>query len=201
MDCIAHQVPLSFTISQSLLKFMSTESAMPSEHLIFYHPLLFLESEALRCPKIHTPKAPAHWVGMSNPAILWDRWEKAELGASLWSAGRPATRSCPHRGDTSSSTSWWLQPAWHTAPHLPPEGSWSQAGPPVWGLCPGPVCSLCSAPWVQAATLPPVLPGPRPGGLTQGNKQPSWCLLCSRISAVNSGVLWISLGESPCLLY
>ena len=160
MDCIAHQVLLSFTISQSLLKFMSTESAMPSEHLIFCHPLLFLESEALRRPKIHTPKAPAHWVGMSSPAILWDRWEKAELGTSLWSAGRPATRSRPHRGDTSSSTSWWLQPAWRTVPHLPPEGSWSQAGPPVWGLCPGPICSPCSAPWVQAATLPPVLPGP-----------------------------------------
>ncbi|CAI9157734.1 unnamed protein product [Rangifer tarandus platyrhynchus] len=31
---------LSFTISWSLLKFMSTESVMPSNHLIFCHPLL-----------------------------------------------------------------------------------------------------------------------------------------------------------------
>ena len=31
----AHQASLSFTISQSLLKLMSTESVMPSNHLIF----------------------------------------------------------------------------------------------------------------------------------------------------------------------
>ena len=39
-----HQVSLSFTISQSLLKFMSTESVMPSNHLFLYHPLLLLPS-------------------------------------------------------------------------------------------------------------------------------------------------------------
>ena len=41
---IAHQASLSFTISQSLLKLMSTESMMPSNHLILCHPLLFLSS-------------------------------------------------------------------------------------------------------------------------------------------------------------
>ena len=35
---------LSFPISQSLLKLMSTESVMPSKHLILCHPLLFLLS-------------------------------------------------------------------------------------------------------------------------------------------------------------
>ena len=35
---------LSFTISQSLLKFMSTESVMLSNHLIFSHLLLLLPS-------------------------------------------------------------------------------------------------------------------------------------------------------------
>ena len=34
----AHQVSLSLTISQSLPKFMSTESVIPSNHLILYHP-------------------------------------------------------------------------------------------------------------------------------------------------------------------
>ena len=34
------QASLSFTISQSLLKFMSIESVMPSNHLILCHPLL-----------------------------------------------------------------------------------------------------------------------------------------------------------------
>ena len=36
----AHQAFLSFTISQSLLKLMSIESVMPSNHLILCHPLL-----------------------------------------------------------------------------------------------------------------------------------------------------------------
>ena len=40
----AHQASLSFTISQSLLRFMSTESVMLSNHLILCFPLLFLPS-------------------------------------------------------------------------------------------------------------------------------------------------------------
>ena len=36
----AHQASLSFTISWSLLKFMSIESVMPSNHLILCRPLL-----------------------------------------------------------------------------------------------------------------------------------------------------------------
>ena len=36
------QASLSFTISQSLLKFMSIELVMPSNHLIFCYPLLLL---------------------------------------------------------------------------------------------------------------------------------------------------------------
>ena len=40
----AHQASLSFTISRSLLKLMSIESVMPSNHLIFCYHLLFLPS-------------------------------------------------------------------------------------------------------------------------------------------------------------
>ena len=40
----AHQAPLSFTISWSLLKFVSIESVMPSNHLILCLPLLLLPS-------------------------------------------------------------------------------------------------------------------------------------------------------------
>ena len=40
----AHQASLSFTISRSLLKFMSIESVMSSNHLILCHPLLLLPS-------------------------------------------------------------------------------------------------------------------------------------------------------------
>ena len=40
----ARQASLSFTISWSLLKFMSAGSVMPSNHLILYRPLLLLPS-------------------------------------------------------------------------------------------------------------------------------------------------------------
>ena len=38
----AHQTSLSFTVSWSLLKLMSIEPVMPSNHLILCHPLLLL---------------------------------------------------------------------------------------------------------------------------------------------------------------
>ena len=40
----AHQASLSFTIFQSLHKYMSIESMMPSNHLILCYPLLLLQS-------------------------------------------------------------------------------------------------------------------------------------------------------------
>ena len=40
----AHQASLSITNSQNLLKLMSIESVMPSNHLILCHPLLLLPS-------------------------------------------------------------------------------------------------------------------------------------------------------------
>ena len=40
----AHQASLSITNSRSLLKLMTIESVMPSNHLILCHPLLFLPS-------------------------------------------------------------------------------------------------------------------------------------------------------------
>ena len=41
---VAHQASLSFTISWSVLKLMSIESVMPSNHVILCHPLLLLAS-------------------------------------------------------------------------------------------------------------------------------------------------------------
>ena len=43
MDCTC-QASLSFSISQSLLRFMSIELVMPSNHLVLCHPLLLLSS-------------------------------------------------------------------------------------------------------------------------------------------------------------
>ena len=60
----AHQASLSFTISQSLLKLMFTESAMPSSHLILCHPLLLMPSIF---PSIKV---------FSNQSALRIRWPK-----------------------------------------------------------------------------------------------------------------------------
>ena len=59
----AHQASLSFTISQSLFKFMSIQSLMPSNHLILCHPLLL--------PSIF----PSIRV-FSNESALLIRWPK-----------------------------------------------------------------------------------------------------------------------------
>ena len=64
-----HELPnthasLSFTISESLLKLMSTEWVMPSNHLILHHPLLLLSLII-----------PSHRV-LSNLLALCIRWPK-----------------------------------------------------------------------------------------------------------------------------
>ena len=60
----AHQASLSITNSRSLLKLMSIESVMPSNHLILYHPLLLLPSIF---PRIRV---------FSNESALCMRWPK-----------------------------------------------------------------------------------------------------------------------------
>ena len=60
----ACQASLSFTIYQSLLKFMSTESVMPSKHLVLCHPLLLPPSVF---PSIRV---------FSNESVLQIRWPK-----------------------------------------------------------------------------------------------------------------------------
>ena len=63
-ETAAHQAPLSFTISQSLLKFMSIKSVMLSNHFILCHPLLLLPSIF---PSIRV---------VSNESVLRIRWPK-----------------------------------------------------------------------------------------------------------------------------
>ena len=60
----AHQASLSITNSQSLLKLISIELVMPSNHLILCRPLLFLSSIF---PSIRV---------FSNESLLWIRWPK-----------------------------------------------------------------------------------------------------------------------------
>ena len=58
----AHQASLSFAVSQSLLKLMSIESVMPSNHLILCHPLLPSIFPSIRV--------------FSNESVLHTRWPK-----------------------------------------------------------------------------------------------------------------------------
>ena len=60
----ARQASLSFTISQSLLKLMSIELVMPSNHLTLYHPLVLLLSVF---PSIRV---------FSSESVLHTRWPK-----------------------------------------------------------------------------------------------------------------------------
>ena len=60
----ARQASLSITNSRSLLKLMSIESVMPSNHLILCHPLLLLPSIF---PSIRV---------LSNESVLRVRWPK-----------------------------------------------------------------------------------------------------------------------------
>ena len=73
LSCVQHfvipwtaacQASLSFTISQGLLKLMSIESVMRSNHLILCHPLLLLPSIF---PSIRV---------FSNESVLRIRWPK-----------------------------------------------------------------------------------------------------------------------------
>ena len=66
----ARQVSLSITNSQSLLKLMSIESVMPSNHLIHCRPFLFLPSVL---PIIRV---------FSNESVLLIRWLKYRASAS-----------------------------------------------------------------------------------------------------------------------
>ena len=61
---VPHQASLSFTISCSLLKLMSIESVMPSNHLILCYPLLLLPSIFARIRVF------------SNESALCIRWPK-----------------------------------------------------------------------------------------------------------------------------
>ena len=84
----AHQASLSFTISQSLLKLMSIESVMPSNHLILCHPLLLLPSVF---PSI---------MVFSNESVLCIRWPK------YWSFSFSISPSKEHPGLISFRMDW-----------------------------------------------------------------------------------------------
>ena len=86
---VAHQVSLSFTISQSLLKLMSIKSVIPSNHLILCRPLLLL---TLIFPRIRA---------FSNELALPIRWPK------YWSLGFSISPSNEYSGLISFRIDWF----------------------------------------------------------------------------------------------
>ena len=84
-----HQDSLSFTISQSLLKLMSIELVMPSNHLILCHPLLLLPSIF---PSIRV---------FSNESVLHIRWLK------YWSFSFSLSPSSEYSGLISLKIDWF----------------------------------------------------------------------------------------------
>ena len=85
----ARQAPCSSLISQNLLKLMSIESVMPSNHLILCHPLLLLP---LIFPSIRV---------FSNESALLIRWPK------YWSFSLSISPSNEYSGLTSFKIDWF----------------------------------------------------------------------------------------------
>ena len=85
----ARQASLSITNSWSLLKFMSIESVMPSNHLILCHPLLFLPSIFLSISVV------------SNEWALHIRWPE------YWSFSLSISPSDEHPGLISFRMDWF----------------------------------------------------------------------------------------------
>ena len=84
----ARQASLSITNSQSLLKLMSIESVMPSNHLILCHPLLLLPSIV---PSIRV---------FSNESVRHIRWPK------YWSFSFSISHSSEYSGLISFRMDW-----------------------------------------------------------------------------------------------
>ena len=84
----AHQASLSITNSQSLLKFMSIESVMPSNHLILCPPLLL------------PPPVPPSIRVFSVESVLHTRWPK------YWSFSFNSSPSNAHSEVISFRMDW-----------------------------------------------------------------------------------------------
>ena len=84
----AHQASLSITNSWSLLKLMSIEAVMPSNHLILFHPLLLPPSifSSIRV--------------FSNESVFYIRWPK------YWSFSFSISPSNEYSGLISFMTDW-----------------------------------------------------------------------------------------------
>ena len=83
------QAPLASTVSQSLLKPMSIESVMPSNHLILCHPLLLLPSIIPSIRVFSNELAlhirwPEYWSYTSNNSTVINHSERRIASKPFW---------------------------------------------------------------------------------------------------------------------
>ena len=105
----AHQASLSFTTSRSLLKLMSIESVMLSNHLILCHPLLLLPSVFPRIRVFSNELAlhikwPKYWSFSISPSNEYSGLNSLRIDWSGLLAGLSDQRQTVLRGggDTAS---------------------------------------------------------------------------------------------------
>ena len=133
---IARQASLSITNSQSLLKLMSIELVMPSNHLIFCRPLLLLPSifpsiRVFSSESVLHIRWPKYWSfsfsispSNENSGLISFRMDWLDLLAV------PRTLREHHSGVGTTFTVWW----------------WGMLAGPLWRTSTGQhaQCGLCS---------------------------------------------------------
>ena len=142
----AHQASLSFTISQSLLKLMSTESVTPSNHLVLCCPLLLLPSVF---PSIRV---------FSNESALHIRWPKD------WSFSLIISPFNEYSGLISSKVDWIdLLAVWGTLQESSPTPQFKSINSLMFSLVYGPTLTFIHDYWKnwrrQWHPTPILLPG------------------------------------------
>ena len=127
VDCatpwtVARQAPLSSTISWSLLKFMSIESVMLSNHLILCHLLLLLPPIfSSNIQYIYNKMSPVKEVGRRKGSE-----EKKQKRKSIFRIPFPQEAVLIHPSMTHSHTT---RPLCHSALHVSwPHSSWREFG-------------------------------------------------------------------------
>ena len=126
----ACQTPLSFTVSQSLLKFMFIELVMISNHFILLHLFLLL---LLIFPSIRV---------FSNESVLCIRWPK------YWSFSFSITPFNEYSRLISFRIDWFNVLAVQRTLKSPPEPQFESINSSVLSLLYGPtLTSACELPW------------------------------------------------------
>ena len=117
----AHWDSLSFTISQNFLKLMPIDLMMPSNHLILYHPPLFLPSVFPRSRVFSNQSAlhirwPKHWsFSLSiSPSNEYSRLISFRIDWFDLLAVQGTLKNLPQH-HSSKHQFFGLQPVWHPA--------------------------------------------------------------------------------------